>query len=213
MNPAPLPLLIRNSAGLTEYEPTWRAMQSFTRLRDQNTSDELWCLQHPPVYTLGLAGKQEHLLQASDIPVIKVDRGGQITYHGPGQIVVYLLIDLHRRRLTVKGLVRLIEGAVLDLLAAHRVAAELLPGAPGVYVEGAKIAALGLRVQRGCSFHGLSLNVDLDLAPFQSINPCGYAGMPVTRTLDVGITESIDHLEQQLLDLLSARLGACPAMS
>lgn len=213
MNPAPLPLLIRNSTGLTEYKSAWRAMQSFTRQRDQSTTDELWSLQHPPVYTLGLAGKPEHLLQASDIPVIKVDRGGQITYHGPGQIVVYVLIDLRRRRLTVKGLVRLMEESVLELLATHRVAAGLLPGAPGVYVEGAKIAALGLRVQRGCSYHGLSLNVDLDLAPFRHINPCGYAGMPVTRTLDVGISESIDHLEQQLLNLLMARLNAYPVMS
>ena len=205
----PLPLVIRNSPGLAEYEPIWRAMQSFTRARNEQTPDELWCLQHPPVYTLGLAGKPEHLLKASQIPVVKVDRGGQITYHGPGQIVVYLLVDLRRRHLTVKGLVRLMEEAVMEVLAAHGVKAALQPGAPGVYVAGAKIAALGLRVQRGCSYHGLSLNVDLDLAPFDAINPCGYAGMPVTRTRDLGITQPIAHLERQLLDQLSARLNAC----
>jgi len=207
----PVPLVIRNTAGLAEYEPVWRAMQTFTRERNEDTPDELWSLQHPPVYTLGLAGKPEHLLKTSEIPVIKVDRGGQITYHGPGQIVVYLLVDLRRRRLTVKGLVRLMEEAVMDVLAAHGVKAALLPDAPGVYVAGAKIAALGLRVQRGCSYHGLSLNVDLDLAPFNFINPCGYAGMPVTRTSDLGIAEPIAHLERQLLDQLTARLNACCA--
>ncbi len=211
MNPAPL--VIRNTAGLSDYETVWRAMQAFTRQRDENTPDELWSLQHPPVYTLGLAGKSEHLLQASDIPVIKVDRGGQITYHGPGQIVVYLMIDLRRRRLTVKGLVRLMEEAVLDVLAAHGIKAGLLSGAPGVYVEGAKIAALGLRIQRGCSYHGLSLNVDLDLAPFSLINPCGYSGMPVTRTRDLGIFEPVAHLEHQLLNQLTTRLEACPLPS
>ncbi len=205
----PVPLVIRNSAGLAEYEPVWRAMQTFTRARNEDTPDELWSLQHPPVYTLGLAGKPEHLLKTSRIPVIKVDRGGQITYHGPGQIVVYLLVDLRRRGLTVRGLVRLMEEAVMDVLAAHGVKAALLPGAPGVYVEGAKIAALGLRVQRGCSYHGLSFNVDLDLAPFGCINPCGYAGMPVTRTSDLGIAEPIAHLEHQLLDQLTVRLNAC----
>jgi lipoyl(octanoyl) transferase len=204
-----VPLVIRNTAGLVEYEPVWRAMQTFTRERDENTPDELWSLQHPPVYTLGLAGKPEHLLKASPIPVIKVDRGGQITYHGPGQIVVYLLVDLRRRRLTVKGLVRLMEEAVMGLLAEHGIQAALLPGAPGVYVDGAKIAALGLRVQRGCSYHGVSLNVDLDLAPFGFINPCGYAGMPVTRTRDLGISEPLALLERQLLDQLTARLNAC----
>jgi len=207
----PVPLVIRNTAGLAEYEPVWRAMQTFTRERNEDTPDELWSLQHPPVYTLGLAGKPEHLLKASEIPVIKVDRGGQITYHGPGQIVVYLLVDLRRRRLTVKGLVRLMEEAVMEVLASYGVKAALLPGAPGVYVAGAKIAALGLRVQRGCSYHGLSLNVDLDLAPFSFINPCGYAGMSVTRTSDLGIAEPIAHLERQLLDQLTTRLDACGA--
>ncbi|MHB8354537.1 MAG: lipoyl(octanoyl) transferase LipB, partial [Burkholderiales bacterium] len=147
-----VPLVIRNTAGLAEYEPVWRAMQTFTRERNDHTPDELWSLQHPPVYTLGLAGKPEHLLKTPEIPVIKVDRGGQITYHGPGQIVVYLLVDLRRRHLTVKGLVRLMEEAVIEVLAAHGVVATLLPGAPGVYVGGAKIAALGLRVQRGCTY-------------------------------------------------------------
>ncbi|NDU91335.1 MAG: lipoyl(octanoyl) transferase LipB [Ferrovum sp.] len=205
-------MVIRNTAGLAEYEPVWRAMQTFTRERNDHTPDELWSLQHPPVYTLGLAGKPEHLLKTPEIPVIKVDRGGQITYHGPGQIVVYLLVDLRRRHLTVKGLVRLMEEAVIEVLAAHGVVATLLPGAPGVYVGGAKIAALGLRVQRGCTYHGLSLNVDLDLAPFDCINPCGYAGMPVTRTRDLGISEPVAHLERQLLNQLTSRLEACCAM-
>jgi lipoyl(octanoyl) transferase len=204
-----VPLVIRNTAGLAEYEPVWRAMQTFTRERNENTPDELWSLQHPPVYTLGLAGKPEHLLKASQIPVIKVDRGGQITYHGPGQIVVYLLVDLRRRRLTVKGLVHLMEEAVMGVLAQQGIKAALLPGAPGVYVDGAKIAALGLRVQRGCSYHGVSLNVDLDLTPFGFINPCGYAGMTVTRTRDLGISAPLAHLERQLLDQLTTRLHAC----
>ncbi len=208
---SPVPLVIRNTAGLAEYEPVWRAMQTFTRERDEGTPDELWSLQHSPVYTLGLAGRPEHLLKASQIPVIKVDRGGQITYHGPGQIVVYLLLDLRRRHLTVKGLVRLMEDAVMAVLAEHGVEAALRPGAPGVYVDDAKIAALGLRVQRGCSYHGVSLNVDLDLAPFGAINPCGYAGMPVTRTRDLGISKPLAHLERQLLDQLTTRLDACGA--
>ena len=206
---SPPPLIVRNTAGLAEYEPVWRAMQAFTRERNDTTTDELWSLQHPPVYTLGLAGKPEHLLESSHIPVIKVDRGGQITYHGPGQIVVYLLVDLRRRRLTVKGLVRLMEEAVMATLAEQGIEAALLPGAPGVYVKGAKIAALGLRVQRGCSYHGVALNVDLDLAPFARINPCGYAGMPVTRTLDLGISLPLADLERQLLEQLTTRLQAC----
>jgi len=167
--------------GLVDYEPTWRAMQGFTAQRGPDTADELWLCEHPPVFTQGLAGKPEHLLRDIGIPVVKIDRGGQITYHGPGQIVCYLLLDLKRRGLTVKMLVNHMEQAVIDLLAGYGVAAERLSGAPGVYVAGAKIAALGLKVKRNCCYHGLALNVAMDLAPFAAINPCGYAGLAVTQ--------------------------------
>ena len=156
-------------------------MQAFTAQRTADTADELWLCEHPPVFTLGLAGKPEHLLRDIGIPVVKIDRGGQITYHGPGQIVCYLLLDLKRRSLTVKGLVNRMEQAVIDLLAGYGIAAERLAGAPGVYVGDAKIAALGLKVKNGCCYHGLALNVAMDLAPFSAINPCGYAGMAVTQ--------------------------------
>ncbi|MEW6163654.1 MAG: lipoyl(octanoyl) transferase LipB [Pseudomonadota bacterium] len=156
-------------------------MQEFTARRTTDTPDELWLCEHPPVFTLGLAGKPEHLLKDIGIPVVKIDRGGQITYHGPGQNVCYLLLDLRRRNLTVKGLVNRMEQAVIDLLAGYGVAAARLAGAPGVYVNGAKIAALGLKVKNGCSYHGLALNVAMDLAPFAAINPCGYEGMAVTQ--------------------------------
>ena len=156
-------------------------MQAFTAQRSAETPDELWLCEHPPVFTLGLAGKPEHLLSDIGIPVVKIDRGGQITYHGPGQIVGYLLLDLKRRGLTVKGLVNRIEQAVIDLLAQYGIAAARLAGAPGVYVHGAKIAALGLKVKNGCCYHGLALNVAMDLAPFAAINPCGYEGMAVTQ--------------------------------
>ncbi len=213
MSTVSTPLLVRKPAGLSDYLSTWQAMQQFTRERDQETVDELWLVQHPPVFTLGLAGKPEHLIAPSSIPVIPVDRGGQITYHGPGQIVLYLLLDLRRHHLTVKGLVSLMEQALLELLAQHHITGERLPGAPGIYVGGAKIAALGLRIQRGYSYHGLSLNVDLDLAPFRQINPCGFAGLPVTRTLDLGLPESCDTLATQLIAQLAAllRLDPVPA--
>ena len=156
-------------------------MQAFTAQRGSDTTDELWLCEHPPVFTLGLAGKPEHLLRDIGIPVVKIDRGGQITYHGPGQIVCYLLLDLKRRGLTVRTLVNRMEQAVIDLLAGYGVAAERLAGAPGVYVDGAKIAALGLKVKNNCCYHGLALNVAMDLTPFSAINPCGYAGMAVTQ--------------------------------
>lgn len=173
--------LILRRLGRVDYEPTWRAMQDFTDKRDASTPDELWLCEHPPVFTLGLAGKPEHLLRDIGVPVVKIDRGGQITYHGPGQIVCYLLLDLKRRGITVKDLVHRMEQAVIDLLAGDGIAAARLEGAPGVYVRGAKIAALGLKVKHGCSYHGLALNVAMDLAPFSAINPCGYAGMAVTQ--------------------------------
>lgn len=175
---------ILRTPGRVDYEPTWRAMQDFTAGRGPDTPDEIWLLEHPPVFTLGMAGKREHLLADIGIPVVPIDRGGQVTYHGPGQIVVYLLLDLRRRGYGVRELVRRIEQAVIDVLAAYGVACVRLAGAPGVYVGGAKIAALGLRVKAGCTYHGLALNVDMDLAPYRAINPCGYAGMAVTQLKD-----------------------------
>ncbi len=179
--------MIVRRLGRAEYEPTWRAMQEFTARRDAATPDELWLVEHPPVYTLGLGGKPEHLLRETTIPVVRIDRGGQITYHGPGQAVAYLLVDLARRGLRVRELVARIEQAAIDLLADHGLRGERRAGAPGVYVDGAKIAALGLRVRRGCCFHGVALNVDMELAPFSAINPCGYPGLEVTQLRDLGV--------------------------
>ncbi len=173
-------------------------MQAFTAARDADTPDELWLLEHPPVYTLGQAGKAEHLIAATDIPVVPIDRGGQITYHGPGQVVAYVLVDLRRRGYGIRELVARMEQAVIDLLAARGVAADRLAGAPGVYVDGAKIAALGLRVKHGCTYHGLALNVDMDLAPFAAINPCGYPGMAVTQCRDLGVGLSLRQAEDAL---------------
>ena len=193
--------------GLVEYPPTFQAMQDFTAQRGLDTPDELWLLQHPPVYTQGLAGKPEHLLRGSEIPVVKIDRGGQITYHGPGQIVAYLLLDLKRRGLGVKELVNRMEQAVIDLLAEYALRAKRRAKAPGVYVNDAKIAALGLRIKNNCSYHGLSLNVDMDLTPFDNINPCGYAGLSVTQTRDQGIAADADTLAEALARHLLLQLG------
>jgi lipoyl(octanoyl) transferase len=189
-------------------------MMRFTADRNAETLDELWVCEHPPVFTLGQAGKPEHLVADTSIPVIKVDRGGQITYHGPGQVVIYLLLDLTRRGLKVRELVRHIEQAIIDMLAEQGVEAARLDGAPGVYVrlpeqkEGypAKIAALGLRIRKGCSYHGLSLNVDMELAPFSVINPCGYAGMPVTQIRDLGTRLTVDEAAAALIRNLVQQL-------
>ncbi|MDH0749123.1 lipoyl(octanoyl) transferase LipB [Pseudomonas sp. GD03842] len=167
--------------GLIDYEPTWQAMQRFTDGRDRDTPDEVWLVQHPPVFTQGQSGKPEHLLLPGDIPVVQVDRGGQVTYHGPGQLVAYLLLDVRRLGFGVRELVTRIEHSLIELLASFGVAAAAKPEAPGVYVDGAKIASLGLRIRNGCSFHGLALNVDMDLDPFKRINPCGYAGLAMTQ--------------------------------
>ena len=191
--------------GLVEYEPTWRAMQDFTAARGADTADEIWLLQHPPVFTLGMAGKREHLLTDIGIPVVAIDRGGQVTYHGPGQIVIYLLLDLKRCGFGIKELVRRMEQAIIDLLAETGIRAERLAGAPGVYVAGAKIAALGLRVRNGCTYHGLSLNLDMDLSPFQAINPCGYAGMAVTQVSAL-IRDPSHELDEALLTSLLRQL-------
>ena len=182
-------------------------MQDFTATRTADTPDELWLCEHPPVFTLGLAGKPEHLLHDIGVPVVKIDRGGQITYHGPGQIVCYLLVDLKRRGLTVKTLVNRIEQAVIDLLATHGITAARLDGAPGVYVDGAKIAALGLKIKNGCSYHGMALNIAMDLAPFAAINPCGYAGMAVTQLSAFAAAASPDEVAVRLLDELQRKLA------
>lgn len=179
--------------GLVEYEPTWRAMQALTAGRDPLTPDEIWLLQHPPVYTLGVAGKTEHLPRIDNgIPVIRIDRGGQITYHGPGQVVTYLLLDMRRRGWSVRPFVRRMEQAVIDLLAEYGVNGHGRAEAPGVYVGAAKIAALGLRIRNGCCYHGIALNVDMDLSPFHAINPCGYPGLAVTQMRDLGIADSAE---------------------
>jgi lipoyl(octanoyl) transferase len=192
--------------GLVDYEPTWRAMQRFTDQRGDATPDEIWLLQHPPVFTLGMAAKPEHLLRDIGVPVVRIDRGGQVTYHGPGQLVAYLLLDLRRRNFKVRELVRRMEQALIDLLAGYGVSAERRAGAPGVYVGEAKIAALGLRVRNGCSYHGLALNVDMDLAPFAAINPCGYAGLAVTQLADQARNCNIDAVSDRLLESLKNNL-------
>jgi lipoyl(octanoyl) transferase len=202
------PALVARHLGLVDYLATFEAQKRFTAARGPQTPDELWLLQHPPVYTLGLAGKPEHLLVPSEVPVVQIDRGGQITYHGPGQAVVYLLIDLTRRNLKVREQVRLMEQAMLDVLAAHGVAAERRDGAPGVYVQGAKIGALGLKISRGCSYHGLSLNVDLDLAPFRRINPCGYEGLASTSLKEQGVATTCEAILRALAERLTALLDA-----
>ena len=192
------PHLHVRALGMVDYEPTWRAMQKFTAERTADTVDEIWLVQHPPTYTQGQAGKPEHLLNPTSIPVVKIDRGGQITYHGPGQIVAYLLVDLRRWKINVRELVRLMEQAVIDLLAEYGVKAEGREDAPGVYVGDAKIAALGLKIKNGCSYHGLSFNVDMDLTPFDNINPCGYQGLRVTQAIEFGIAVPWEELQAQL---------------
>lgn len=191
--------------GLADYEPVWRAMQRFTDERTESSDDELWLVQHPPVFTQGQAGKAEHVLAPGDIPVIQVDRGGQVTYHGPGQIVAYPLIDLRRRGLGVRDFVTRIEESIIRVLAHYGVDGRRVDGAPGIYVDGDKIASLGLRVRRGRSFHGLAFNIDMDLEPFQRINPCGYAGLQVTQLSalsDAGLEEAEDRLVSELVALL-----------
>jgi lipoyl(octanoyl) transferase len=197
--PVPQQQLTVKQLGLVEYDPTWRDMQAFTRGRAAATLDELWLLQHPPVYTLGLAARSAHLPRdRDDIPVVHIDRGGQITYHGPGQVVGYLLLDMKRRGLAVRQLVRLIETAVIDLLAHYGIRAGNRVDAPGVYVGGAKVAAVGLRVTRGCCYHGLALNVDMDLSPFAAIDPCGYPGLAVTQLKDLGVSDSAQQVSREL---------------
>jgi lipoyl(octanoyl) transferase len=193
---------------LTPYEPTWRAMQAFTAARTADTADEIWLTEHPPTYTLGLAGKLEHVLDAGDIPVVKIDRGGQVTYHAPGQLVAYVLLDLKRQPYGVKELVRRLEEAIIQTLAALGVAGARQAGMPGVYVGGAKIAAIGLKVSRGATFHGLSLNIDMDLAAFGGINPCGYAGLASTSLAALGLAVKMRDVAPILVQQLTTQLYA-----
>ena len=199
------PPVIRH-LGPVEYAQTYAAMRRFTDERSEATADELWLLEHPPVYTVGSAGRPEHFPRNSAIPLVHIDRGGQITYHGPGQAVVYALVDLARRDLKVRAMVTLVEQAIIDTLAAHAVAATRRSGAPGVYVDGAKIAALGLRVRRGCCYHGVALNVNMDLAPFTAIDPCGYPGLEVTQTSALGVAAGVAELGAALAERISGLL-------
>ncbi|HEY5366415.1 MAG TPA: lipoyl(octanoyl) transferase LipB [Casimicrobiaceae bacterium] len=199
--------------GRSDYVATWRAMQAFTDARATDTQDELWLTEHPPIYTLGLAGRREHLLRDNAIPVLKVDRGGQVTYHGPGQLVAYLLFDLRRQHIGVRELVRRIEGGVIKWLASLNVAAYGDTDAPGVYVngadgQGAKIAALGLKVRRGCCYHGVAVNIDMDLAPFNDIDPCGFAGLAVTQLADLGVHIGVADAGRALASSLARTLTA-----
>lgn len=192
--------------GRVDYEPVWRAMQQFTDERTELTVDELWLLEHSPVFTQGQAGKAEHLLAPGDIPVVHADRGGQVTYHGPGQIVAYPLVDIRRRHIGVRDLVSRIEQAIIQVLDQYGVQGERLAGAPGIYVNGAKIASLGLRVRRGCAFHGLAFNIDMDLEPFQRINPCGFHGLEITQLVSFRAVKLRD-VEDVLVDHLARQLG------
>lgn len=193
--------------GRRDYSGVWREMQAFTAQRTAETGSELWVVEHNPVFTQGQAGRAEHLLDPGDIPVVQTDRGGQVTYHGPGQLVVYLLLSLRQCGLGVRGLVSAMEESIIEVLDRHGVQAAARADAPGVYVGEAKIAALGLRVKRGFSYHGLSFNIDMDLQPFSRINPCGYRGMPVTQARDLGIDADFDTLSSELIDTLVRRTG------
>ncbi|WP_189433609.1 lipoyl(octanoyl) transferase LipB [Alishewanella longhuensis] len=199
--------LVIRELGLQDYTQIWQAMQQFTDQRNSETLDEIWLLEHQPVFTQGQAGKAEHLLFPGKIPVVQVDRGGQVTYHGPGQLVAYVLLDIKRRNLGVRQLVTMLEQILIELLAGYQITAAAKSDAPGVYVDGAKIASLGLRIRKGCSFHGLALNVDMDLAPFSQINPCGYAGMKMIRSADLGGPLQVSDASKQLAALFQQHLA------
>lgn len=202
-------MIILRQLGQVPYEPTWQQMQQFTDNRTAETPDELWLLEHPPTFTQGRAGKAEHLLTPGDIPVIPIDRGGQVTYHGPGQLVLYTLIDLTRRKLGVRTLVTALEQSVINLLQQYNIGAVARRDAPGVYVDGAKIAAVGLRIRRGCSFHGLSFNLNMDLEPFSRINPCGYQGLQVTQLSAHTTLPDPNTVHLPLIEQLVMQLGEC----
>jgi lipoyl(octanoyl) transferase len=199
---------LRRALGRQAYESVWRMMREFTDARSADTADQLWWLEHEPVYTLGRAGRMVHLHEARDTPVVISDRGGQVTWHGPGQLIVYTLLDLRRLGLTARGAVSMIEDALIEALAGIGIAAAARTDAPGVYVDGAKIASLGLRVSRGCCYHGLALNVDCDLAPFSRIDPCGMAGLAMTRTADLGCAHTVTDWAPRVLGALTMRIAA-----
>ncbi|WP_281187958.1 lipoyl(octanoyl) transferase LipB [Vibrio harveyi] len=194
--------LVVKRLGRQDYEPVWKAMHEFTDQRTDDTPDEVWLVEHNPVFTQGQAGKSEHLINTGDIPVVQSDRGGQVTYHGPGQLVAYFLINLRRKKLGVRDLVTHIENLVINTLKAYNIDSAARPDAPGVYVGGKKICSLGLRIRKGCSFHGLALNVNMDLGPFLRINPCGYEGMEMVQVSQVGGPEDIEAVEKQLIQEL-----------
>lgn len=194
--------------GQVDYQPAWQAMQQFTNQRAADAADEIWLLEHPPVFTQGQAGKAEHLLLPGEIPVVQVDRGGQVTYHGPGQLVAYVLVDVRRAGIGVRELVSLLEDSIIELLGTYGIQAAAKPDAPGVYVDAAKIASLGLRIRRGCSFHGLALNVNMDMQPFSRINPCGYQGLAMTQMAALlAQAPQLEQVGQQLAQILASRLG------
>ena len=193
--------------GLTDYQSVWKEMQEFTLERSNETIDEIWFVEHPPVFTQGQAGKEEHLLAPGNIPVVQVDRGGQVTYHGPGQQVVYFLVDLKRKKMGVRQLVTAIENIVIELLALHNISSSAKSYAPGVYVEEKKICSLGLKIKRGCSFHGLALNVNMDLEPFLRINPCGYAGLKITQVSNFNKAESMSEIRNDFKNIISTQLN------
>jgi len=199
--------LIVRRLGIVPYQPVWRAMQTFTGQRDDATFDEVWLLQHQPVFTLGQAGKTEHILAAGRIPVVTTDRGGQVTYHGPGQLVAYLLLQLSRLKLGVRDLVTLIEQTLVDTLSNYRLAAHVKADAPGVYIADKKIASLGLRVRRGACYHGMALNIDMDMEPFKRINPCGYAGLDMVQLTDFDQSAKLNDVTRRWLGYFSSRLG------
>lgn len=207
------PELVVRSLGRQDYEPLWRAMQRFTDERDADTRDEIWFAEHPPVFTLGLNASREHLLSPGNIDVVQIDRGGQVTYHGPGQIMIYPLIDIRRAGIGVRALVTALEKAAIRLAADYGISATCRANAPGVYVDGKKLAAVGLRIRRGASYHGMALNVDADLSPFSLINPCGFAGLEVVNLADLGVRAERKRLEQQFLSHLLDELGLGPRVS
>ena len=193
--------------GRLEYVPAWHEMQAFNRARTAETPDEIWLVEHPPVFTLGLAGRAEHVLTPGDIPVVKTDRGGQVTYHGPGQAVAYVMLDLRRLGIGAKELVRRLEASAIDVLGGYGLRGHRRDGMPGVYVDDAKICAIGLRISRGCSYHGLAMNVDVDLEPFSRIDPCGYPGLAATRLADLGVGDKIDAVQHRLGESLARTLA------
>ncbi len=204
-------IIIKN-LGLQRYVPVYQQMQAFNAGRNPQTTDELWCLQHESVFTLGMAGKQEHILSAGQVPVVQTDRGGQVTYHGPGQLVIYTLLDLRRKNMTIKRFVRLLEQSVIDFLQGYGIDAGRRAGAPGVYVAGGKIAALGVRVRGGCCYHGIAINVDMDLTPFSQINPCGYPNLAVTQLYDLAVRDKFAIVQQRYQESLLSALGYVPGL-